>query len=165
MFEDETGFTRHPRVSRVWTPRGQRVRVATRSEHHKRLNVFGWVAPLVGLHGMIRVARGNTKGFIELLRSLRKRLKGKAIHLFVDGAPWHKGPLVKQYLDSHPEIRLEYLPPYQPALNPQERIWRQIRYERTTNRWFEELELTWEAIRDTSRRWSTERVKRLCHIS
>jgi transposase len=149
----------------VWSRRGERVRVATRSEHRKRLNVFGWVAPVQGWHGMMRAAKGNAEAFVQLLRMLRRRLAGKVIHLYVDGAPWHKGTQVRQYLSSHPDIQLDYLPPYHPALNPQERIWRQIRYERTTNRFFDDLDQTWTAIRETSRRWSVERVKRLCHIT
>ncbi len=108
--------------------------------------------------------RGNAAAFVVLLRRLQNRLRGKVIHLFVDRAPWHKGSLVKAYRTAHPDLRLDYLPAYQPGLNPQERIWRQIRYERTTNRWFPDLDATWQAIRDTSRRWSPEKIKRLCNI-
>jgi transposase len=165
IFEDETGFTKHPRVSRVWARKGEPFRVPTRSEHRQRLNVFGWVDPQGGHHGMVRVAQGNTAGFIELLRKLRPRWPGKIIHLWVDGAPWHKGPLLRDYLDAHREIRLQYLPPYQPRLNPQERIWKQIRYERTNNHWFSDLNGTWTAIRETSRRWSLAKIKRLCNIT
>jgi transposase len=114
---------------------------------------------------MIRVPRGNTQGFLRLLQSLRTRLRGKIIHLFVDGAGWHKGPLVRRFLARHTDLRLDYLPSYQPGLNPQERIWRQIRYERTTNHWFLNLDETWEVIRETSRRWSPMKIKRLCHIT
>jgi len=151
-------------VGRVWGRIGQRVRVPTTSQHRERLNVFGWVAPLLGRHGMIRVPKGNVDGFLQVLRAMRTRLRGKIIHLFVDGAGWHKGPKVRAYLATHPEIRLEYLPRYQPGLNPQERIWRQLRYERTTNHWFLDLDQTWAAIRDTSRRWSPAKIMRLCHL-
>ncbi len=159
-----TGFSKHPRLSRLWSRPGQRRRVPTRSEHRQRLNVFGWVAPLTGQHGMVRRPRGNAAAFVVLLRRLQNRLRSKVIHLFVDRAPRHKGPLVKAYRTAHSDLRLDYLPAYQPGLNPQERIWRQIRYERTTNRWFPDLDATWQAIRDTSRRWSPEKIKRLCNI-
>ncbi len=48
--------------------------------------------------------------------------------------------------------------------SPQERIWRQIRYEWASNHWFPDLDQTWIAIRDTSRRWSLEKIRRLCNI-
>jgi transposase len=67
-------------------------------------------------------------------------------------------------LATHPEIRLEYLPAYQPGLNPQERIWRRIRYERTNNHWFSDLEETSQAVSETTRRWSAEKIRRLCNI-
>lgn len=165
MFEDETGFSKHPRLSRLWTRRGQRARVPTRSEHRQRLNVFGWVAPLLGRHGLVRLPKGNTQAFLVLLRRLRQSVRGKTIHLYADRAPWHRGPLVDQFLASHRNLHLDYFPSYQPGLNPQERIWRQIRYERTTNRWFADLNQTWNAVRDTSRRWSPQKIKRLCHIT
>ena len=113
---------------------------------------------------MMRAAQGNTQGFLQMLRNLRQRWRGKIIHLWVDGAPWHKGDLLQNYLATHPDLHLEYMPPYQPRLNPQERIWHQVRHERTNNHWFPSLDDTWKAVRETSRRWSVEKVKRLCNI-
>lgn len=165
MFEDETGFSKHPRLSRLWARPGERVRVPTRSEHRQRLNVFGWVAPLLGRHGMMRLPRGNSQGFVATLRTPRQTLRGNIIYLYVDRARWHKGPLVDQFLASHPDLHLDYLPSYQPGFNPQERIWHQVRYGRTTNHWSADLDQTWEAIRDTSRRWSMQKIERLCHIN
>ena len=49
---------------------------------------------------------------------------------------------MRAFLAAHPDFHLDYLPPYHPGLNPQERIWRQIRYERTTNHWFHDLDET-----------------------
>lgn len=165
VFEDETGFSQHPRLSRVWARRGQPFRVPTTSNHQRRLNVFGWVAPLQGRHGLLRAPRGNTQGFLALLDGLRRRWPGKVLHLFVDGARWHRGALVQKYLETHRQVHLEYLPPYQPGLNPQERLWRQLRYERTNNHWFADLDQAWQAIRETTRRWSTEKIRHLCNIS
>ena len=67
--------------------------------------------------------------------------------------------LLKNYLASHPDIHLEYLPPYLPCLNPQERIWHQVRHKRTNPGWFPSLDEAWKAIRGTSRRWSVEKAK------
>ena len=123
VFQDETGFTLHPRLGFGWARRGQRLRVPTTSQHCTRLNVSGWVAPLLGRYGMIRTERGNREGFLDLLRDLYRRLRGLQITLYVDGAGWHKGVPVRDFLRTHPRLRLQYLPAYQPALNRQERIW------------------------------------------
>ena len=64
-----------------------------------------------------------------------------------------------------PRQSLRYLPSYQPGLNPQERIWRQVRYEATTNRWFETLDFVWDTVQRTTRTWTPNKVRRLCQIT
>ncbi len=151
-------------MGRVWGKQGQRVRVPTTSQHRSRLNLSGWVAPLLGRTGVVRTARGDRAGFLQVLGHLYRRLRGYTIWCYVDGARWHRGPDVDDFLRTHPRLRLEYLPRYQPALNPQERIWRRIRYEATTNRWFPDLDAIWGAVQRTRHSWSPQKIKRLCHI-
>ena len=165
VFQDETGFTLHPRLGRGWAKRGHSYRIPTTSQHQQRLNLSGWVAPLLGRYGIIRTDRGDREGFMKVLRHLYRRLRGYTIWLYLDRARWHKGEPVDRFLQAHPRLQLTYLPPYQPGLNPQERIWKQTRYEATTNRWFENLELIWLAILTTTGSWSAKKIRRLCNIS
>lgn len=165
VFQDETGFSLHPRLGMGWAKKGHPFRIPTTSQHQHRLNVSGWVAPLVGRYGMIRTARGNREGFLLVLRHLYRRLRGyEKIWLYVDRALWHKGEPVDMFMKTHTRLRLRYLPRYQPGLNPQERIWKQVRYEATTNRWYDNLETTWTVIRRTTRSWSSKKILRLCNI-
>ena len=165
MFQDETGFPLHPRVGRGWGKRGERLRIPTTSQHQQRLNVSGWVAPLLGRYGMVRTPRGNREGFLMVLKALYRRLRDYRIWLYVDGASWHKGEEIQRFLKSHRRLQLDYLPAYQPALNPQERIWRRIRYEATTNRWFESLDSIWNTVQSTTHSWSPQKIRRLCHVT
>ena len=165
VFQDETGFTLHPRLGFGWARRGQRLRVPTTSQHCTRLNVSGWVAPLLGRYGMIRTERGNREGFLDVLRDLYRRLRGLQITLYVDGAGWHKGVPVRDFLRTHPRLRLQYLPAYQPALNRQERIWRRVRYEATTNCWFATLDDIWDTVQRTTRASTPRKFHRLCNIT
>ena len=165
VFEDETGFTLHPRLGRGWAKKGKAYRIPTTSQHRQRLNLAGWVAPLLGRYGFIRIERGDRTGFMKVLHRLYKRLRGYTIWPYVDGARWHKGEPVDKILKTHKRIHLEYLPSYQPGLNVQERIWRQIRYEATTNRWFENLETIWAVIKKTAHSWSPKKIRRLCNIT
>lgn len=165
VFQDETGFTLHPRLGFGWSQKGHRLKIPTTSQHQKRLNVSGWVAPLLGRHGMVRTERGNTDGFLKVLNHLYRTLRHHKIWLFVDRARWHRGEAIECYLKKHPRLSLEYLPPYQPGLNMQERIWRRVRYESTTNRWFDDLEIVWSVVQKTKRSWSAHKIKQLCHIT
>ena len=165
VFEDETGFTLHPRLGRGWARRGQRLRVPTTSQHHTRLNCFGWVAPMLKRWRVLRTARGNQAGFVTCLRQVMRQLRWYTVWLYVDGAPWHRGPEVEAFLHAHPRLHVEYLPRYQPGLNVQERIWRQVRYEATTNQWFTDLGQTWQAVHRTITSWTPAKLGRLCNIT
>jgi hypothetical protein len=72
---------------------------------------------------VIRTAKGNWEGFLQVLQHMLIGLCGYTILLYVDGAKWHKGEEVRLFLQEHSQIHIEYLPPYQPALNEQENIW------------------------------------------
>jgi len=141
------------------------LKVLTTSQHQKRLNVFGWVAPLMGKQGIVRTANGDRSGFLRCLKPLYSRIRRKTIWLYVDNACWHKGAAVRAFLKAHPRLRLGYLPPYQPALNMQERIWRRVRYECTTNRYFEELDDIWTAVHKTVDQWTPGKIRKLCRIT
>lgn len=165
MFQDETGFTLHPRLGFDWARRGERLHVPTTSQHHTRLILSGWVAPLLGRYGMIRTEHGNREGFLAALRDLYRRLRERQITLYVDGSGWQKGLPVREFLRTHPRLHLEYLPPYQPALNMQERIWRRIRYKATTNCWFASLNDIWDTVQRTTDAWTPRKLQRLCNFT
>lgn len=150
-------------MGRGWAKRGTPFKVPTTSEHGKRLNLSGWVAPLLGRRSVIRTHKGDRQGFLKVLKHIRHRLKGFKVWIYVDRAPWHRGEQVKEFIRCHRQLRLRYLPPYQPGLNMQERVWRQMRYEVTTNAWFEDLEIIWESVQINFRRWSPKKIKQLCN--
>ena len=83
-FQDETGFSLHPRLGRGWAKRGQRLHIATTSQHRLRLNVSGWVAPLSGRYGMVQTHKGDREGFLQVLSHLYRRLQGYTIWLYVE---------------------------------------------------------------------------------
>ena len=92
-------------------------------------------------------------------------MAGWKIFLYVDGASRHKGPRVKQFLKEHVSLMLEYLPPYHPELNPQERIWRMIRYEVTTNRYYLSVDAVHQSIRLQQHRWKPIKIRSLCRVT
>lgn len=144
--------------------RGKRLKVPTTSQHRKRLNLSGWVAPLLGRKGLIRTERGDTVGFLQVMGHILRSLHGYTIYLYVDGARWHKGEAVQLFVHNHTRIQLEYLPPYQPALNEQESIWRQGKYEVTRNVWFDSLDTIYLRFKSKVDHWSKQRIKQLCII-
>ena len=164
LFEDETGFSLHPKLGRVWVKKGTQPYVATCSQHQKRVNLFGWVDPINGFHGLRQSAKGNTLGFLKCLRQILSRFKGKLIDLWVDNARWHKGNRVYSFLMEHSQLHVHYLPPYHPELNYQEALWKTMRYEETTNAYFETKEDLSLAIFQRSQRWKPNKIISLCNL-
>jgi transposase len=164
LFEDETGLSLHPKLGRVWGKRGTKSYIYTKSRHHKRLNLFGWVDPLHGWHGIMKAVRGNTDGFLKMLTRIISRFKGVIVDLWVDNASWHKGPRVEQFVCEHGDLHLHYLPPYHPELNYQERLWRTLRYEETTNTYYETIVHLEMAAFSRSRRWRPQKIRKLCQL-
>lgn len=138
--------------------------VWTRSQHHKRVNVFGWVNPVTGKHGMIRQPKGNTEGFLSMLKTILRRYRRKLIDLWVDQARWHKGAKVERFLFENLRLMVHYIPKYHPQLNPQEILWRTMRYEETTNTYYESFEELKSAIFTRSQSWKPKKVLSLCHF-
>ena len=103
-------------------------------------------------------------GFLSCLRQILSRFKGKLIDLWVDNARWHKGEKVYSFLLEHRRLQLHYLPPYHPELNYQEALWKTMRYEETTNAYFENQVTLAKAIFQRSRRWKPNKITSLCKL-
>lgn len=99
-----------------------------------------------------------------MLKRIVCRFRGKIIELWVDRAPWHKGDTVKMFLTEHSYLHINYLPPYHPELNCQEILWRTMRYEETTNVFFETIEDLETALFKRSQRWKPQKIKSLCQL-
>ncbi len=52
----------------------------------------------------------------------------KPVFVIVDGHPIHKAKLVRAYVQSlKGQLKLFYLPPYSPQLNPDEQVWAHVK--------------------------------------
>jgi hypothetical protein len=150
----------------MWAKKGKKHQplVRTGSQHQNRLNVFGWVDPLYGRHRMIQCEKGNTDGFISVLMDIQRTFMGKTIHLWIDRARWHRGKRVDEFFHMHKQFTLHYLPAYHPELNFQESLWRMMRYEETTNVYFETMDKLISGVFKRSQRWKPKKIISLCHL-
>jgi transposase len=65
--------------------------------------------------------------FIEFLKRLIHNAD-RPIFLIVDGHPAHKAKSVRRYVESVKDrLQLFLLPPYSPELNPDERVWNDLK--------------------------------------
>jgi transposase len=63
--------------------------------------------------------RISATDLLVALRHFQRYIAGPMIIIW-DRLHAHRAVIVREYIDTHPEIELEWLPPYAPDLNPEE---------------------------------------------
>jgi transposase len=77
----------------------------------------------------------DADAMIHFFQQLEEDSPAKTIHIILDNARAHKNHKLDEYLEQS-KIRLHYLPPYSPNLNPIERLWKFFREQTLYNRYF-----------------------------
>lgn len=128
FFEDEARFGRINTLSRCWVPGTQRAEIEQQLVREYTY-AYTAVCPTTGETYSIISPLNNTTAMNAFLQAFAHHYKDNRIILTLDGAGWHRS---KELL--LPEnIRLLFLPPYSPELNPVEHIWDYIREQKQFN--------------------------------
>jgi transposase len=76
------------------------------------------------------VCEGIKLGHVEFLKRLLHHA-AQPIFLILDGGSYHHSRLVKDYVATlSGKLRLFFLPPYSPELNPDEQVWNYLKHHR-----------------------------------
>ena len=121
FFEDESGVRSDFHSGTTWAPKGQTPVVRATGQRFS-LNMISAISARGELRFM--VVRGGVGAgvFITFLKRLVHGQR-RPIYLIVDGHPSHRAKKVKSYVESlQGKLRLFFLPPYSPELNPDERV-------------------------------------------
>jgi hypothetical protein len=134
---DEHRIGLKPIVRRVWAPRGARP-LAHGHHRYEWLYVTAFVSPATG-ESLWYLSTGVDKELyadtLALFAREARAGRDRIIILVLDGAGWHTAPGL-----AVPEgIRLVYLPPYTPELQPAETLWTHVD-EPIANKHFETLD-------------------------
>ena len=89
----------------------------------------------------------DADAMIDFFKQLEEDSSAQAIHIILDNARAHKNQKLVEYLNQS-RIRLHYLPPYSPNLNPIERLWKLFREQTLYNRYFPDCWEFFAATRD-----------------
>jgi transposase len=121
-FADESGIRSYYHTGTTWAPVGQTPVVSVTGRRFS-LNMISAVSAQGEFRFMLHQGSVTAKVFKTFLKRL---LVGAEcpIFLIVDGHPIHKSRLVQDFVKStHGRLRLCFLPPYAPHLNPDEQVW------------------------------------------
>lgn len=141
-----------------WILKGERKAIATTARQY-RVNVMGAIC-LAG-HRIIvhqQADRIDAESIMVFLKELRKRHPNNTkLHIIWDRAPYHRSHLVKKYAKIL-NIKIHYLPPYSPNLNPIERLWKIMHEQVTYNQYYETFAQFKEAIGDFFRHIGKKKI-------
>ena len=153
MFQDEAGFGRINKPKYCWCKKGIRPSVPC---HHIReyRYAYGAVEPITGESSFLIMPYCNTDCMNIFLGHLDSTYPDDRIILVCDGAAWHKS----KALNVPDNIRIAFIPPYTPEMNPIEQIWKEIRIRGFKNEVFQTLDKVVERLCSTINHLSTSTI-------
>jgi len=126
FFEDEAGVQSEHHAGRTWALKGKTPIVRTTGARF-RLNILSAISPKGEMRFMIVKGRVGAVEFCEFLKRLMHDAV-RPVFLIVDGHPAHKAGRVTTLVDSYAgKLKLFFLPPYSPELNPDEQVWNDLK--------------------------------------
>jgi transposase len=128
-FGDEAGVRSDYHSGTTWAPKGQTPVIRTTGSRLS-LNLVSAISAKGAMKFMTVKGRLTADRFIEFLERLIKNQENP-IFLIVDGHPVHRSTRVRKFVESTGgKLRLYYLPPYSPELNPDEQVWNHLKNHR-----------------------------------
>ena len=124
LFADAVHPTHAARPSGCWAPKQEKLAIEQTSGRDW-INIHGAIDLATGQTRMIEVVTVDAVSTIRLLEAIAALYPLLAlIHVFLDNARYHHARLVQEWL-ARPgcRIKLHFIPPYCPHLNPIERLW------------------------------------------
>lgn len=156
LFGDSVHPTQATKVSCGWIRTGEE-KLINSTASRTRMNICG----ALNLEDMSLISASyetiNTASITDFLSKVRKNYAPEiTIHYIIDQAGYHTSLETKEFAAKN-NIKLHYLPPYSPNLNPIERVWKVMNEKARNNKYFataaefrrsvnEFLNTTWDEI-------------------
>ena len=126
FFADEAGMRSDHHAGTTWAPVGE-TPVVTATGRRFSMNMLSAISAQGLLRFMVHEGTVDAKVFKEFLRRLMVGMD-RPVYLIVDGHPIHKSKLVRDFVETQQgKLKLFYLPPYSPELNPDEQVWGNVK--------------------------------------
>ena len=147
VFSDAVHPEHQSRPAHGWFPKGQKTAVKATSGR-KRLNIQGALDLETFQFTFVEGEKINAQTTRQMLEKLEaKNPTMTAIHVFLDNARYHHAKILQPWLErSERRVKLHFLPPYAPHLNPIERLWGVMHKWVTHNRHYATFNQFTEAI-------------------
>lgn len=126
FFEDESGVRSDFHSGTTWGVKGNTPVIRSTGQRF-RFNMISAISSKGNLRFMVTEKSVGALLFLEFLKRLVHGRRRK-IFLIVDGHPAHRSKKVQNFLKEFSDkLRLFFLPPYSPELNPDEFVWNDVK--------------------------------------
>lgn len=125
-FEDEAGVRSDHHAGTTWGIKGRTPVVRTTGARFS-VNMISAITSRGAMRFMTYAGKMKAPVFCEFLKRLIHNAPAK-IFLILDGHPVHRSLRVKKFVQATKgKLRLFFLPPYSPELNPDELVWNNVK--------------------------------------
>ncbi len=135
LFQDEARFGRVQDPKRCWAPKKTRPLIKAQTIR-QYIYAYGAINPVDGTFVSLSLPRSDAYCMNLFLEEVAGVYPDALVAIFLDQAAWHKSKELK----IPPNIRLMYIPPYSPELNPTEMAWKTARKDFFHNTYFRSIQ-------------------------
>jgi transposase len=129
---DEASLYLQATLQVVWAPVGQ-TPIVKIDPGRANLHFYGALNLQTGKEVVMRSTVMTAVASVLFLLKLVLAYPKQPILLLWDLAPWHRGPAIRTFLATYPNLEIFYFPPASPDLNPQEHVWKDARAQVSHN--------------------------------
>jgi transposase len=146
LFMDAVHPTQSTKLAYGWIRTGKTKLIGT-TAGRTRVNIVGAIQ-LGNISEAITSAYEtiNAKSIMNFMDKIRGKYGRKKVHLILDQSGYNRSSLLPEHAEKC-NIKLHFLPPYSPNLNPIERLWKVMNEQVRNNRFFKSAKDFKEAIK------------------
>jgi hypothetical protein len=150
-FQDEARFGRISDLRRCWAPLGERP-VVGHQVVRQSIYALGAVDPWRGQLSSLIMPWVDAETMSIFLAHVGAAQGAACGVMLLDGAGWHRAHALRV----PPNLRLLFLPPYSPELNPVEHVWEWLRENAMRNHAFSDLDAVEDSLSDGLKRLAAQ---------
>lgn len=139
LTEDEMILSTQTTFQKIWLPQGEYPKIEISNKRQNR-SIYGFLNIKTGQEHAFKTKWQNMYITVKVLKELRKIYPLKRILIFWDGAGWHRGSKVQEFIQKDQNIETIYFPRYAPEENPQEHVWKNGRSQVANNQFIKNID-------------------------
>ncbi len=92
------------------------------------------ISPAGSIRFRLEDRKINAAVMIEFLKQIGQTHSNRKVAVVMDRTPSHTAKKVGDFISNQDQLKLFYIPPYSPELNPDEKVWRHLKSVSLKNR-------------------------------